>query len=152
MSIITLYFEGRLNGLGPELIKHAIAGDAMSAKDLLEKDPSAVNFQDEATGLNALMIFAADGCFSMVDHIVGLPNADVTLEDVHGRTATLMAITIGRQDIADLISDRVSTNVSKLWPDIEAPNQATGNDRIQSASPTKVVDLSSRRGPPKPKL
>lgn len=65
MSLLKIYFENEHKlSLGEELIKVAIAGTLEELKEILDKDPECVNFQDPQTGLTALHIARQMGTMS----------------------------------------------------------------------------------------
>lgn len=116
MSIIFKYFTQDMDELEDRFIRAALSGDIKTAEAILEMRPSVVNHQDEETGLTGLMIFAADGVYSMVERISAVPEVKFWLEDAHGRSAELMAIVVGRRDIADLIAEQQISRMETLEP------------------------------------
>lgn len=140
VSILNLYIQEELEDFKKQFIREAIKGNIDEAKKIITEDASVVNFQDEATGISGLMIFAGDGCYTMVDYICGVPEVDVTLQDVHGRSAGIMALTIGRQDIMLRIGERMNEDIDKFDPDLSEGS----NDKSNPSA--KIIPF----GKPKP--
>lgn len=142
MSVLLNYITRGNLSLGEQFFKAALVGDIKKAEELLRQDPLVANFQDEATQITALMIFASNGAYPMVDQICATAQADVSLEDARGRTALEMAYTVGRLDIFDRIMQRMTEN-------IEAREEAA-NVEAETQAKSKILRFPKRDVGPKP--
>lgn len=98
-ELTNFYLE--LNKNEPNIIRGAMNADFDEVKAALENNPTCITEADENTGLTALHIAAGECNLAMVDLLCSYPGFDLTLQDAWGRQPYLLAISMGREDIAE---------------------------------------------------
>lgn len=99
------------------IIYGAEINDLNHVKLALADDPRSINGRDRALGVTALHIAAGDGNRSLVEYLVEQPGCKLDIEDYKGRTPALLAIIVGRDDIADIIHSAIIRKIETQFPE-----------------------------------
>lgn len=105
MGVLNVYFDRIQENMenGEVLFRAAIEGDVDAVRVLVRDDPSVVRFVDPVSGNTALHVFTYDGNYEGASVICSSNDAPLDVQDSSGRWCALIATTLGRDDIRELL-------------------------------------------------